>query len=346
MLTLLVLISSLSLFGQNQKQRFTGKTIKEIVKLPESEIDLGLACLVLAKEVYPELEIDTYVRMLDIMAYNISIIAKGCEDPEARIGAINTFLYKDGSWNDFQKFEYDLADLLAVEKKNNFINGYLDSKTGSCITMPMLYAILSQRLNYPIYIVDSPKHFFCRYVDENFKENNIETTVNGGFTDDSEYIESAGINLNSIENGVYMRTLTNKEYISRLICINARYYFEYGDVDKAIKYLELAIEIDKTNAGGIWNYAVVTHKKAQELEKLMKIEIEGELVQKQIDSEYQDEINNIKMSYIPKINNFINLSKSSKQNALDLGIVLELSPQFFEKQNKSIKRYKEIGGIK
>lgn len=342
---MLVFITNWSLFGLKQKPRYTGQTIQEIIELPESEIDIGLACLVLAKEVYPEIEIDTYLRMLDIMAYNISIIAKGCKAPEARIGAINTYLYKNGRWNDFQKFEYDLSDLPAVEKKNNFINGYLDSKTGSCITMPMLYAILGQRLNYPIYIVDSPKHFFCRYVDEDFKENNIESTVNGGFTDDSEYIESAGINAKSIKNGVYMRTLTNKEYLSRLICINARYYFEYGEIDKAIEYLELAIKLDKTNAGGFWNFAVVTHKKAQELDKLMKIEIEGELVQKQIDSDYQDEINEIKMSYIPKINNFIDLSKTSKHKALDLGIVLELPPQFYEKQNKSIKKYKEIGGI-
>ena len=339
------MISSLSLFCQTQNQHYTGQTIKEILDLPESEIELGLACLVLAKEVYPQIDVEKYLRMIDIMVYNISMIAKGCEDPEARIGAINTFLYKDGRWNDFQKFEYDLSDLPAVEKKNNFINGYLDSKTGSCITMPMLYAILGQRLNYPIYIVDTPKHFFCRYVDDNFEENNIETTVNGGFTNDFEYIENAGINSQSIKNGVYMRTLTNKEYLSRLICINARYYFEYGKIDKAIKYLELAIKIDETNAGVFWNYAVVTHKKAKELDKLMKVEIEGELIQKQIDSDYQDEINDIKMSYIPKINNFIYLSKTSKQKALDLGIVLELPPQFFEKQELSIKKYKEIGGF-
>ena len=214
------------------------------------------------------------------MAYNISIIAKGCDDPEARIGAINTYLYKNGRWNDFQKFEYDLSDLPAVETKNNFLSGYLDSKTGSCITMPMLYAILGQRLNYPIYIVDSPKHFFCRYVSENFAENNIEPTLIGGFTSDEKYIKNAGISKKSIENGVYMRTLTNKEFLSRLICINARYYFEYGELDKAIEYLELALKIDKTNAGGLWNYAVVTHKKAHELDKLMKMEIQGELIQK------------------------------------------------------------------
>lgn len=49
------------------------------------------------------------------------------------------------------------------------------------------------------------------------------------------------------------------------------------------------------------------------------------------------------MSYIPKINKYIMLSKNSKQTALDLGIVLELPPQFFEKQELSIKKYKEIG---
>lgn len=339
------MISSLTLFGQNSNLRYTGQTIQEIVEMSESEIDLGLACLVLAKEVYPELDVEKYLRMIDIMAYNVSIIAKGCNDPEARIASINTYLYKSGRWNNNKKFEYDLNDLQAVEKKNNFLNGYLDSKTGSCITMPMLYAILGQRLGYPIYLVDSPKHFFCRYVDKNFTENNIEATLIGGFTPDEKYINNAKINSKSLENGVYMRTLSNKEYLSRLISINGRYYFEYGEIDKAIEYLKLAIELDKTNAGSFWNFAVVSYNKAQNLEKLMNMEIQGELIQKQVNSEYQDEIHNIKMSYIPRINEFLDKSAKSKQKALDLGIVLELPPEFYEKQNQSIKENKEIGGI-
>ncbi len=284
--------------------------------------------------------------MLNVMAHNINVIVKGCDDPIARIGAINTYLYKNGRWNGFRKFEYDLNDLDAVEKKNNFINGYLDTNMGSCITMPMLYAVLGQRLDYPIHIVESPSHFFCRYVSEDLKENNIEATLIGGHTDDDSYIYNAGITDLSIRNGVYMRTLSNREYISRLMCINARFFFEEGKIDKALSYMEKAVEIDSTNAGGWWNSAAVYYKKAKQLNEMMQTEISIESRLNKSKSDLISEIRLIKESYLPEISKLVKKAKSNRQKAIDMGIILELPERFYIEQQKSIKIYKQTGECK
>lgn len=204
-------------FSYTKTQRYHGQTIADIVKLPESEIDIGLACLVLAKEAYPDIDINSYLDLLDRMAFNVGKIAKGSEIPEARIGALNTFLYRPGRWNGNVTYEYDLDDMEARQTKNKYLNGYLETQKGSCITMPMLYIVLAQRLEWPIYAVCAPKHFFCRYVAEDFKNNNIETTSGGGYIYDLDYVMDTGIPKKAIDNGVYLRTLSNKEYIGRLM---------------------------------------------------------------------------------------------------------------------------------
>jgi regulator of sirC expression with transglutaminase-like and TPR domain len=260
----------------------TGQTINDILELPEEEIDLGLACLVLAKEFYPDIDINFYLKLIDGYAYNVKKINKGLEQPEARIGALNTCLYRKGKWNNNQFFEYDLDDLKGELRKNKFLNTYLDTKKGSCTTMPMLYLVIAQRLGWPIYAVIAPMHFFCRYVDPDFKENNIEPTVGGGYDDDLRYINEMGTTARTIENGVYMRTLSNKEYLGRLLIINALEYRKLGNIDKAISYLDTAVQIDSTDSGAIWNLCVCFYEKAKVLNKKMEFELQALQIEKEL----------------------------------------------------------------
>ena len=254
-------------FSYTKTQGYHGQTIVDIVKLPESEIDIGLACLVLAKEVYPDIEINSYLDLLDRMAFTIGKIAKDSESPEARIGALNTFLYRSGRWNGNRTYEYDLDDLEASEPRNKYLTGYLDTQKGSCITMPMLYIVLAQRLGWPVYAVCAPMHFFCRYIAADFKKNNIEATVGGGFNYDLDYAVDTGIPKKAIDNGVYLRTLTNKEYIGRLLTINAFFHYQNSEIDKAISYLTVATKLDSTCSDAYWNLGISYSMKARELKK-------------------------------------------------------------------------------
>ena len=247
----------------------TGQTIRQILAMPSDSINLGIACLVLAKEAYPKLNVDYFNYCIDYMVRQIRYLNQGRTDPLARIGLLNTYLFRPGWWNDSITFTYNLDDLEADSTKDQFLNGYIATKHGSCITMSMLYLVLAQRLGWPIRPVRSAKHFYCRYIAKGFRRANIEPTCGGGYIPTWKYAVDAGEPKRAIRNGVYERVLTNKQYIASLLEENARYFLDKKkDLDKAIYYTRLSIKYDSTNSGAWWNLGELYRRKAIQLDSI------------------------------------------------------------------------------
>ena len=298
---------------------YSGQSIEDILKLPENKINIGIASLVLAKEFYPKLDVQFFLNTFDYLAERYKYYFGKYTNPNDRIAALNTYLYKPGFWNDSITFSYDNNDLQVTKLKNMFINGYIASKEGSCITMPMLYLILGERLGFPIYPVRSAKHFFVRYILQkpikHFLEN-IEATNGGGYISNSQYKEDVLIPDKAIKNGVYLRTLTKKEYIASLLLVNADEYLKDKNVVKAKKYFLLAIKYDSTFSPAYWNYGLIALSEAKELEDKIRNEIQNLVSQNEF-------LNNLdkrksKNEVAPPSNNFssqINLQQNIIQSA-------------------------------
>lgn len=101
-------------------------------------------------------------------------------------------------------FQSSKADFYAPQ--NSFINTLLESKKGNPLSLSILYSVIAQRLNIPIYGVNLPNHFVLGFVDE------YKTLKMLGFNDDRNvlfYINpfSKGriFDHNEIEN--YLRSL-------------------------------------------------------------------------------------------------------------------------------------------
>ena len=267
--TLIFLLSVNFCFAQKQYAR---QSIEEILKLPEDEIKISIATLVLAKEFYPNLNIPFFLQAFDYLAERYNYYFGNYTDPEERIKALNTYLYKPGYWNDNITFGYDDDDLHVTKLDNKFINGYISSKKGSCITMPMLYVILGEKLNFAIKPVRSAKHFFVRYLPEDIIidfEQNIEATNGGGFISNKQYQEDVLIPDKAIKNGVYLRTLTKKEYIASLLLTNANEYIQKKNIEKAKHYYKLSMKYDPTFSSAYMNYGITVFGEARELEEKM-----------------------------------------------------------------------------
>jgi len=141
-----------------------------------------------------------------------------------------------------------MSDANADKLQNRYLNGILDTKMGSCVTMPILYLSIAQRLGYPVYPVSVPWHFFLRYVDPTFKMQNIETTGGGGYSSDDEYTAVLQISQQGIKSGAYLRTMTYREFVAELVAQNAMYWGMRGDFTKAIHYLEKATKVNPRSA--------------------------------------------------------------------------------------------------
>jgi regulator of sirC expression with transglutaminase-like and TPR domain len=217
-------------------------TIEKLAALPEDKIDIGTAALVLAKEVYPDIDVEAYSAKIDKMATGARILTKGRTDPDYRIRALNTYLYK------VEGMKYDLTDPLATKPENRYLNGILDTKNGSCVTLPLLYLAVAQRLGYPMYPVVTPQHIFLRYVDPRLRMQNIEATGGGGYSSNEKYKSDFQISDKAIENGVYLKTMTYREFLGELIAQNGIFWGQRGDVIKATSYLEVAVKLNPKGA--------------------------------------------------------------------------------------------------
>lgn len=219
--------------------------VKALSELHETEINVGIAALVLAKEIFPEIDVEVYSIKIDEIVSEVKKLTRGSADPDYRVRALNTYLYKVFG------MQYDLSDPYVKNIRNRYINGILDTRKGSCVSMPLLYLTVAQRLGYPVYAVSVPQHIFLRYVDPRLEMQNIEATGGGGYSPDDEYIATLKISPEAVAQGTYLRTLTYREYLGLLIEQNGIYWGIHGNNEKAIDYLETAIKLNPRAADSI-----------------------------------------------------------------------------------------------
>ncbi|MBI4834342.1 MAG: tetratricopeptide repeat protein [Planctomycetes bacterium] len=256
-LFIIILITALIFFA------FPASAQSELDKMlagPDNEIDLARAALLVAQEVYPNIDIDSYIKRIDGMADKVRYIIMAGRgnafDPDYRIRAINTLFFYE------EKYEYDTADFFGRQVSNCFLNGIMDTKKGACFTMPLLYLCLTDRLGFPIYGVNIPDHFTIRYDDGKYRTN-IETTCKGGVAGDDAYIDICYITDKEIKSGAFLRNLSKKEVVSNMIESRGNYYLRAEDYERAIRDLEKVVKINPTNAEAFLNLSNIykNHKK-------------------------------------------------------------------------------------
>lgn len=225
-----------------------------LLKLPETQINIGIAALTFAKEIYTDLDVEAYNRKIDDIASQArrQIAVNKARHPEDVIRTLNTFFYKQ--WG----VRYDDAPNRYRKRDNYFLNGILDTRVGVCQTIPMLYMAVAQRLGYPVYAVFAPEHQFLRFVDPTFAQQNIELSGDAGYSSDDEYAERLNISDKARRNGAYLRTVTYREYMGNFLQQNALVFAEHGLYDRAIDYFEKARRISPKdvyytrNIGHMW----------------------------------------------------------------------------------------------
>jgi hypothetical protein len=132
--------------------------------------------------------------------------------------------YKE--WDD--KFHSDAS--------NVFLHGLLsERKVGTCVSMPVLYAAVARRLGYPVYLVMSKGHLFCRW-DSPGERFNIEGTGVGGMTprpDEFYHTFPNPLSAWELEHENYLKSLTPAEELAlflktRAVCLSVHQRHDEG----------------------------------------------------------------------------------------------------------------------
>jgi regulator of sirC expression with transglutaminase-like and TPR domain len=136
-------------------QSETRRVFAEMVSRKEEDIKLAKAALLLAKGEYPDLDIDKYLRKIELMAEEIKRRTGQNTNPHYLISEINRHLFSElgfrGNENDY------------YNPRNSFLNDVLDRQTGIPISLSVLYMEIADRAGLHISGVAFPGHFIVMY---------------------------------------------------------------------------------------------------------------------------------------------------------------------------------------
>ncbi len=102
------------------------------------------------------------------------------------------------------------------DASNVFLQGLLTGdKMGTCASMPVLYVAVGRRLGYPVYLVSTKGHLFCRWEDDK-ERMNFEGTGEGIRIDPDEKYHKFPFTLTQqeIENSTYLKNLTRAQELA------------------------------------------------------------------------------------------------------------------------------------
>jgi regulator of sirC expression with transglutaminase-like and TPR domain len=126
----------------------------QLLNRDDARIDLARACLMIAQDAYPGLDVERYLGEIERMAIRLRGRIPQTGGAEERVVALNQFLYEDlGYWGNTDDY-YD--------PRNSYLNDVIERKTGIPITLSILYMELGRRIGLPLEGVSFPGHFLVR----------------------------------------------------------------------------------------------------------------------------------------------------------------------------------------
>ena len=177
--------------------------------------DLLQGMLIINKYQYPDLDEQKVINQIEAikrdiwmqMIYEMSAIEK--------IKLINHILYSTYGFSGNTTHHQD--------PNNSYLSHVLETKKGNQISLAVIYSIIAQKLDIPVYGVNLPQHFILAYVDES-QENDFQNGIlfyvnafNKGFIFGRRDVDSFLKQLNIQPDKQFYEPCTNDEIIQRVL---------------------------------------------------------------------------------------------------------------------------------
>jgi regulator of sirC expression with transglutaminase-like and TPR domain len=196
--------------------------------------DLAEIKLSVDRMVEPSVNVAEARRSIDRMAADLSRISASANGSLEKLKILKRYVYEAGAWNGNRPFAYDPNDPLGRKPANRLLAEYLTDRHGNCVTMPILFMILGERMGLKMTLAHAPLHFFVKFTDDAGNVWNLEATSGAGFTRDSHYRKNLPMSDRAVETGLYLRPLSREETIASIATLVVEHLMTEGRFEDAI----------------------------------------------------------------------------------------------------------------
>ena len=219
--------------------------------MPEERIDLAKVKLLIDHMIDPSIDIASTISQLDAMTQEIRIKLPIGASSRLTMDALRYHIYQPNRWNGNRPFQYDLDDPYGENLHNKLLPTYLVTRRGNCISMPLLFIILGQKLGIDVTAATAPNHLFVKYRDTGGKLYNLEATSGAGFARDAWLRQQFMMSNESLRSGIYMRALTRKETVGAILDTLLESYDKQGMQQRRIEMAQLSLQFNPRNVMAI-----------------------------------------------------------------------------------------------
>jgi len=133
--------------AQYRLERFSALLCRE-------DFDLAEACLLIAQDAYPDLDLAHYLARIDALAATVKRRVAGDAFAQQKLVVLNRYL--------FRELGFHGAALDYYDPRNSYLNQVLERRAGIPITLSILYMEVGRRLGLRLQGVSFPGHFLVK----------------------------------------------------------------------------------------------------------------------------------------------------------------------------------------
>jgi regulator of sirC expression with transglutaminase-like and TPR domain len=199
--------------------------------------DLLRGALIINRYQYPDLNEQKIINQIEAIKRDIWLQMMYEASPVEKVKLINHIFYNIYGFSGNTSNHKD--------PQNSYISQVLESKKGNQISLAIIYAVIAQKLDIPIYGVNLPQHFILAYEDEQEKQNEENgilfyiNVFNKGYIFGKRDIDMFLKQLQIQPEKYFYEPCSHTEIIKRVIRNLISAYEELGSTEKAKELIGL-----------------------------------------------------------------------------------------------------------
>jgi len=235
--------------------------LESVLTLAEKNIDLAETVLLISKHRDPAINLAPLQAELDRLTDAVRNKLATATSPEEIVNAFRKTIHQEAGYRYSDQVD---AQGIPINPAELFLHGMLASKRGYCMNLSLLYLIIADRLDIPLYGVPLPNHFFVRY-ESGRTRINIEAT-DGGYTLPDSFYQKR-FSLPEPKSSIFfMRNIGKKSTLGAYFSNVGMVYYKSKQPETAVFYLNLSTQINPESIEAHNNLANI-YSETQQMQK-------------------------------------------------------------------------------